>query len=151
MRLPSIPIAACCCALALACGDTTGPDALEGTWYLQVYNDSIMPGRAVAQVAGDSNVIEVDSVRLVLGTESGCGWVVALTADPVNTATSCTWEQNVGPDDLVVIVNGTFILRGDVLPARLHLRDPNANRLEFGRDRPTIGPVQPEPVLTGDR
>lgn len=133
-------------AAALACGSALEPAAVQGTWYLHAYNDSAMPGTAVFRSGNDSSFIAIDSVRLHLGAESECGWLVHLTNEPANVATSCVWSLDAGGDDLVVTIAEGFVLRGAVTATLLRLRDPNGNVLQFERDPAVRQPEEPEPL-----
>jgi hypothetical protein len=132
--------------VALGCGSSLEPGSVQGTWYLHAYNDSAVPGPAVFRTAADSSVIEIDSVRLDLAGGGECDWLVHLTGQPANTATTCAWTVDAGDDDVMVTVDQGFVLRGDVLPAALRLRDPNGNVLRFEPDPPQPEPEQPEPL-----
>ena len=133
-------------AVAIACGSTLEPEAVEGTWYLHAYNDSAVPGQAVFRAGNDSSVIAIDSVRLQLNTESACGWLVHLANQPPNVATDCAWTVDASPDDLMVTVDGGFVLRGDAASAVLLLRDPNGNLLRFEREPALPEPEEPDPL-----
>jgi hypothetical protein len=130
----------------VACGSTVEPEAVEGTWYLHAYNDSAVPGRAVFHAGNDSSVIEIDSVRLQLAAGAQCSWLVDLANEPANAASSCVWSLDADPDDLMVTIDGEYVLRGDAMPALLRLRDPNDNTLQFERDPAVPGPEEPHPL-----
>lgn len=132
-------------AAALACGGSLEPDTLIGTWYLQTYNDSTVPGIAIFRTSSDSSALAIDSVRLRLGDGSACDWLVKLTDEPANATSTCIWTLDANPDDLLVTIEGGFDLRGDAAAAALRLRDPNGNWLVFGREPAVPEPIEPNP------
>jgi len=135
-------------AVVLACGSSLDSSVVIGTWYLQSYNDSAMPGTAVFHSGNDSSLLAIDSVRLTLDDGSTCSWLVHLTGTPANSTDACVWTLDAGPDQLLVTVTGGFELRGSASGAALLLRDLNGNRLEFGRDPAERGPDLPTPART---
>jgi hypothetical protein len=140
----------CCAALvAAACGGSLEPDAIVGTWYLQNYNDSLVPGAAVFHSGTDTSVVVIDSVVLDLQAASRCQWLVDLADQPVSNSETCAWSLGAGPDDVQVTVNDVFTLRGSADADVLDLLDPNENHLVFGRDPPLPRPDQPGATARG--
>jgi hypothetical protein len=130
---------------ASACGSSTEPDAVIGTWYLQSYNDSTVPGTAVYRSAIDSSLITIDSVRLVLEDGAACTWLVHLVGAAPNATADCVWTLDASPDDILVTILDSYTLRGTAAAAALSVDDPTGNLLVFGREPP--GPVEPNPAV----
>jgi hypothetical protein len=137
-------------AALLGCGDSVQSEALLGTWYLQSYNDSAMPGTAVFRSANDSSLITIDSVRLVLDDGAACTWLVHLAATAPALTDDCAWTLDAGPDDILVTILATYTLRGIASAGQIFVRDPNDNLLIFGRDPAEGEPIEPEPAARGD-
>jgi hypothetical protein len=130
---------------AVACGSSLDPDIVIGTWYLQSYNDSTMPGTAVFYSGDDSSFITVDSVRLVLDDGSACAWLVDLADAAANTTTDCVWTLDASPDDILITILDTFTLSGGATADDLAVFDPAGNLLVFGRQPALPRPFDPEP------
>jgi hypothetical protein len=134
----------------LGCGDATESEVLLGTWYLQSYNDSAMPGTAVFRSANDSSLMTIDSARLVLDDGATCTWLVHLAATAPALTDECAWTLDAGPDDILVTILATYTLRGSASAGQVLVRDPNDNLLVFGRDPAEGDPIEPEPAARGD-
>lgn len=146
MRISTVLCPALALAVAIACSSSIEPETVEGTWYLHAYNDSAVPGVAVFRSGSDSSLIAIDSVRLQLNTASACSWLVHLANQAANLATTCIWTLDASPDDIMVTVDGGFVLRGDAGEAALLLRDPNGNLLQFEREPAVAEPEEPNPL-----
>jgi hypothetical protein len=136
-------------AAALGCGSSES-EALVGPWYLQSYNDSAMPGTAVFRSANDSDLIGIDSVRLVLDDASACSWLVHLTGTAPTTTNECVWTLDAGPDDILVTILVTYTLQGSATADDLRVTDPSGNHLVFGREPAERDPFEPQPGALRD-